>query len=335
MTVHFHTDNEQIIRSVNDFIMEWESDSSFFTSKTSGSTGTPKEIRIEKKFALASAKATCNYLDLKPGDKALVCLSPETIAGKMMLVRSILQQLELHVVEPSATPLENLEVPFDFIAMVPYQVSATLRKKPHAFSAKTKLIIGGGAISNELEETIINTEVNAFHTFGMTETISHVAMRSISNHEETFKALPGISFDLQENQLMIHAPNIGIESLITNDCVDLISNQEFRWLGRADFVINSGGIKIHPEEIENELQNHIDLPLFVVGIPHPDLGQQLVLCIEGEPFDLFKEDLRKFLTRFQIPGKVYFFDQFIRTTSGKINRIETLKGEKFNEKSLL
>ena len=335
MNIVFHTQNTELIENVNTFITEWNSPLNYFEVKTSGSTGAPKTIRILKEHAKASATATCRFLGLKPDDKAFLCLSTDTIGGKMMIVRSIVNNMELHVVEPSSNPKKGLEHHFDLIAMVPYQLKETLSNSNPEFCSRIKIIVGGGPISADLENEIIKSNAQVYHTFGMTETISHIALRNISQGERVFRALPGVTFSEVNEQLVIDAPEIGVKKMRTNDSVKLIDNQTFEWKGRTDFVINSGGIKIHPELIESILSKRIDVPFFVHGIHDENLGEKLILCIESDKYQLSKSDLVALLPKYHTPKEIYFFEKFLRTKSGKIMRAGTMKQTPLDEKSLL
>lgn len=332
--LHFHTQDPEILAGVHDFIREWESNADFFEVMTSGSTGKPKRIKVEKKFAKASAKMTLDYLKLEPGHKALLCLHPTTIAGKMMIVRSIVGGLNLHVVAPSSTPFEHLTEQIDFAALVPMQLQRTIQDGKSPFFKTQKIIVGGAPISPTMRTSFSEIDAQVYHTFGMTETISHVAMCDISSKLDFYEVLPGVTISVVADRLCIDAPHLGVKNLQTNDCVYLQSDRSFIWQGRHDFVVNSGGIKIHPELVEKELSQVISVPFFVTGIPDKDLGERLVLCVEATTFTLDKSIFSALLPKFHTPKFVYLFEQFERTESGKINRKKTLAGT-FNAKSLL
>lgn len=295
-----------------------------FSINTSGSTGVPKNITIKKEHMFASADATNNFLNLSSGAKALLCLPADKIAGAMMLTRAIVGGWRLIVVEPRAEPLKDLAAEnFDFAAMVPLQVKHSLQ----ALNRVEKLIVGGGAVEDDLVRQLRPLKTACWHTFGMTETISHVALRMLSPQTElAFKALPGVSFETDEKQrLIIHAPHIGIEGLLTNDLVKLRSSQAFEWLGRLDNVVNSAGVKLFPESLEQK----INLPynFFLTGLPHPDLGEQLVMLVEnGVPLneDTLKKSLRA-LGRYEKPKQIFYLPKFIYTGNGKLQRKATLK----------
>lgn len=335
MRIHFHTNETTIQDAVHAFVREWHSDLSYFEVATSGSTGTPKIIRIEKKYARTSAETTCTFLGLKPGQQALLCLSPETIAGKMMIVRSIVSDMDLHVVQPSAQPFESIRESIDFVAVVPYQLLNIVEKAPEALSGALKVIVGGGPVSPSLEVQLSGFSASIYHTFGMTETISHIAMRDLKAPRSPFKTMPGVTVQTEEDCLVIAAPHLGINSLRTNDCIEWIDSNTFKWIGRSDFVINSGGIKIHPEQVEKALAPLIQTPFFIAGVPDEALGEKAVLCIEASSEFPSKEVLQQHLSPYHLPKATYVFTSFSRTNSGKVNRIVTLKEQAFDEKPIL
>lgn len=320
MKVEFTTHDPIRINDVRSFIDEWNSGLDFVESKTSGSTGKPKTLRLLKKHMIASAQMTGDFLNLKENDSALLCMSIATIAGKMMIVRAIVLDLNLIVTDINSTPLKNTTRKIDFAAMVPMQVEGSLNE----LSLINKLIVGGGVISNHLWNAISESECLAYQTFGMTETISHIAMRRVSNELTNYRILPGVEIAVEEGCLSINAPDLGVENLHTNDQVEIYEDGSFKWLGRKDFVINSGGIKIHPEVIEDKLEGLIQQPFFAIGLPDDTFGEKLILCIEGDA-SILKSELETCLNKFYIPKYVYCFDEFSRTASGKINRLKTIE----------
>lgn len=302
---------------------DWESNASSFEVLTSGTTGIPKKIIIEKSFAISSAESTLDFLNITEGQNALLCMNPSTIAGKMMIVRSIVGDLNLYIVEPKM----NVDIPGEtihFSAMVPLQVENSI-SNPH-FSKIQKLIIGGAVINNQLWTEIHQSNIEAYQTFGSTETVSHIAMRKIEREKSTYKTLPGIEIETNDvNQLIINAPKIGVHKLITNDIINRINHREFEWLGRKDFIINSGGVKLNPEEIETKLNPIIKECFFITSAPDETLGEKVVLVIEGEKNNYSKNDLRTVLSKYQTPKNIILSSKFSLTPSGKINKKETLK----------
>lgn len=309
--------------SIGKFLQEWLDDTSMILVKTSGSTGKPKKIELEKSHMIASAKATGVFFKLGENKTSLLCLPANYIAGKMMIVRALVLGWNLHIVAPAKDAITQYDNDYDFVAMVPYQVSYAIKD----LNKIQKLIIGGAAISKELEDKLqeVNTEV--FATYGMTETITHVAVRRINGlaKSKIYTALPNVKFSLDSRDcLVINAPDISKEQVITNDIVKLITPSSFEWLGRVDNVINSGGVKIFPEQIEEKLSEMISLPFIITSEEDKDFGERMILIFEnnGEhPIPNFKEAFSK-LSSFERPKKIYTFSKFPYTETGKILRSE-------------
>jgi O-succinylbenzoic acid--CoA ligase len=314
-------------KSVNAFLEEWYNESPFISVNTSGSTGSSVQVFLEKENMIISAKKTIDFLGIQPNSTTLLCLSIETIAGKMMVVRSIVGNLALIIGPTNSNPLKNIDLNIDFAAFVPLQIQKILDSNPEKLKAIKSTIVGGGPISNKLEYQLKQQEITLFHTFGMTETISHVALRRVGfKGENFFRGLKGIYFSVENGQLIIHYPEIGLIELKTTDLVKLNSDNTFEWIGRADFIINSGGIKINPEEVEFTLSFLISQPFLIAGLPDEKLGKKVVLIIESqENMNFSKIDFASILSKYSIPKMVYFIPKFERTLSGKINRIETVK----------
>lgn len=316
---------------VLDFINDWNNDSKTVKIQTSGSTGIPKIFEVEKSKMLSSAKMTCDFLGLEPGDVALLCLPVEYISGKMMVVRSILRKLKLKITEPSTTPLKNLDEKIDFCAMTPLQVENSL-DKIHLIK---NLIIGGAAVSETLKTKIIqtlrlaNSKGRIFETYGMSETLSHIALKQIfPNQEEWFTAFDNVDISLDDRGcLEISAPRLNAEILQTNDLVEINDKQQFRFLGRIDNVINSGGAKIFPEELEKLVKKEIPNELVFLGIEDEKLGQKLVLIIEGVESDSINYQLStiNYQLKLHKPKDIIFVRQIPRTPNGKVNRIALKK----------
>lgn len=312
--------------AIGQFILEWLDNNDFIKVKTSGSTGVPKIVPLQKKHVFNSANATVDYFDLFENTKALLCLSSEYIAGKMMLVRGMIAGWDLHTVEPGKDPLKNVKSAFDFTAMVPYQVFHSLDD----LHKVKKIIIGGGAIPEKLENQLQQKETLAFATYGMTETISHIAVRQVNGVESSnlFSALPQVNFSQTSNGcLKINAPEISSEVIETNDVVELLSPTSFRFLGRIDNVINSGGLKIHPEELEKKLSLHIKHPFFIASEKDETLGERVILVVEdNEPLHL-KDFTKAFegLSLYERPKKLYVVPQFLYTETEKIRRSAVMK----------
>jgi O-succinylbenzoic acid--CoA ligase len=312
--------------SIGLFLQEWLNDEDFIQVSTSGSTGVPKIISLQKKHVLNSAKATVKYFNLFENTQALLCLSSEYIAGKMMLVRAMEAGWNLHTVHPGKNPLKDVQARYDFTAMVPYQIFHSLGD----LHKVKKIIIGGGSIPANLERQLQQINTLAFGTYGMTETISHIAMRQINGGERSihFSALPNVTFSQNFNGcLKIHAPMIAEEIVETNDVVALLSSTSFSFLGRIDNVINSGGIKIHPEEVETKLSLHIKIPFFIASEKDEALGEKVILVVESEMNLKLKNFSTAFegLSSYEKPKELYILPQFIYTETDKIKRSAIMK----------
>ncbi|MBL4663313.1 MAG: AMP-binding protein [Flavobacteriaceae bacterium] len=312
--------------SMASFSEEWLSFDDTVVVKTSGATGTPKEIVIFKELMINSAKATGAYFKTGEGTKALLCLSSDFIAGKMMLVRAMVLGWDLHVVAPEKNALTEYDNSYDFVAMVPYQLHHSI----DALDKVKKLIIGGGSISAELEAKLQDKQTEVFATYGMTETITHVAVRRINGFakSEVFSALPNVKFSMDERGcLVIDAPSVSLERVITNDLIELYSSLSFIWLGRHDNIINSGGIKIRPEELEAKLSAHLKVPFIIASEKDVELGERVILVLEcptgDEPQD-YSAALSA-LHSFERPKKIYTLSQFTYTETGKIKRGDVLQ----------
>lgn len=316
--------------SIGKFILEWLDENDFIIVKTSGSTGIPKEIKLQKEHVFNSAIATVTYFDLGENTKALLCLPSEYIAGKMMLVRAMIAGWDLHTRAPEKNPLENIDANFHFTAMVPYQVFHSLGD----LHKVKKLIIGGGGVPRKLEEELQKCETQVFATYGMTETISHIAVRPLNGKEKSmvFSALPKVNFSQNENGcLQIHAPEISEETVSTNDVVELISPTSFKFLGRIDNVINTGGVKVHPEIVEEKLSAQLNQPFFIASEKDEALGERIILIIESDKQLQLEDYSEAFetLSTYEKPKKIYSISHFIYTETGKVKRAEILKNIKF------
>ncbi len=312
---------------VNLFLEEWNNASPVIAIQTSGSTGEPKNLMVEKAKMIISAQKTLNHFNISKQSKALLCLSPNTIGGKMMIVRSIVGDLNLYVGKLNAKPLYEISDTFDFCAMVPIQIINAINYHPEKIKLVKNLIVGGAPLPVDIEKEIEGLNQNIFHTFGMTETLSHFAIRKIGRDEvNVYSALKGVTFSSKNNKLLVEYPEISEKPIETNEMVKLISTNKFEWLGRSDFIINSGGIKIIPEKNEKKISNIIDKPFFITGMDDEYLGQKVVIVIESEAdIHLMKKDFKDALKAYEIPKEYFILKKFKRTLSGKINRIETAK----------
>jgi len=314
----FIKEGDDFERPVGDFILDWFDQNDFIEMNTSGSTGIPKKIRVKKQAMVNSALATGDFFELEPGNKVLHCLPVKYVAGKMMFVRGFILGLDLDFVAPSSHPLKNNDTMYDFSAMVPLQAHNSL-KDLHKIK---KLIVGGAKISTALERELLELPIQAYETYGMTETVSHIAAKRVG--DSVFTVLPNVQISQDERHcLVITAPNISDEILVTNDLVDLVSETEFIWNGRIDNIINSGGIKLIPEQIEQKLAQFIPERFFVTSESDNDLGEKLVLVIEGESRSV-DEAIFEGLDKYERPKKIVFVDRFKETGNGKIIRKDSL-----------
>lgn len=312
---------------VYDFILKWLDENDEIEVKTSGSTGEAKPIFLKKEQMINSAKMTQNALKLSLGQNALLALSANYIAGKMMIVRSFVSKMNLSVVEPSGNPLININSPIDFIALVPYQLSQILKSKLDIEKLKkiNTVLIGGGNTNQSLIQSIKNFPNDIYASYGMTETCTHIALQKLNGSfaNKYFKTLPGINISLDEKScLQIEAPHLSSETLATNDIAKIISKSEFEIKGRFDNVINSGGIKIFPEEIEAKLDGKLSGNFIISSIPHPEFGEQLVLIFESNKADLFQSwiEIDLVLSDHEIPKQIEFLTPFSYAGNGKIDR---------------
>ena len=320
------------------FCEAWISGKNNFQQQTSGSTGSPKTIEISRLQMTQSAEATGAFFKTGSETKLLCCLNPEYIAGKMMLVRAMVWDCPIWLVEMKSNPFSDLadDILPDFVAMVPLQVEACI-DDPQALSKLKKvshLIIGGAPSSQKLKNKLIETQLSAWQTYGMTETVSHIALAKIEKAELKYQTLPGVKIGQDSRgAIWVKSPMSGPEKIQTNDLVELTSETSFKWLGRVDFVINSGGVKLHPELLEQQSEAIMEVffprcRYFFFGEKDEKLGEKLVLLIEkSEPDEelakLLQSKLEAELGKYQAPKSIYFLPSFLQTESGKINRQKT------------
>jgi O-succinylbenzoic acid--CoA ligase len=300
------------------FILDWFDSKSYLEINTSGSTGIPKIIRVDKQAMVNSALATGDFFGLQPGQKVLHCLPTDYVAGKMMFVRAFILGLDMEFVAPSSHPLEGVKGNFDFCGMVPLQAKNSLNDL-HRIK---KLIIGGAKVNKTLERELVNIPSQIYETYGMTETITHIAAKRVG--ELSFTVLPNVKVTTDDRHcLVIDAHKISGEKIVTNDLVDLISDTQFVWKGRFDNVINSGGIKLIPEQIEEKLATLIPRHFFVYGQTDELLGEKLVLYVEGEPMRI-EESIFEALDKYERPKEIVFVPEFKQTATGKIIRDQSV-----------
>ncbi|RNI22503.1 AMP-binding protein [Rufibacter latericius] len=321
-----------------EFCKQWMLGVQEYPVQTSGSTGKPKLLELTRNRMEASAKRTLRLFDLQPEDRVLVCMNTEYIAGMMMLVRGLVGHLHLTIIEPIGNPLASVdpEAEFDFVAMVPLQLQTILEQTPEKkakLNQMKALLLGGAAISKSLEEAVQDLQVPVYQSYGMTETISHIAVRRLNGQEKTdyYTAPPEVTLGQDERGcLTISADVTGEETIITNDLVDLLEGNSFRWLGRADNTINSGGVKVQLEKVEAAVGEALaDLGIsrryFAAALPDETLGERLIAVLEGSPLTDVEEanlkgKLSESLSKFEIPKQFGYLPRLPETATGKIDR---------------
>ena len=327
--------------SVLRFCHNWLNGENEFTLQTSGSTGKPKPIHVTRNQLKASAELTNSFLNLQQGYTSLICLDTRYIAGIMMLVRSMEAGMNMYIVEATANPLEKIptDVTIDFMALVPYQLE-TILGSPHKNELdKIKIaLIGGAPLSNEIRNDLKSFTCTFYATYGMTETLSHIALQKLNgvNAQDFFQTLKNISIQVdQRGCLLINASHLGSDSIVTNDLVELISENQFRWLGRFDNVINSGGVKVIPEKIESAItplmtELNLENKFFIAGIPDRILGEAVILIVEGEITNtsiekILLQRMKETLGKYEVPKSIRYVSKFIQTDTGKVNKPKTLE----------
>lgn len=320
---------EDHIISLKKIIYDWFS-KDHFTLKTSGSTGQPKDFSFSKEQLIFSANQTISFFELKEHDNLHLCLSPEHTAGFMMVIRALVGNMNLVVEKPSSDPsfVPNLKI--DFSAFVPFQVENLLSDplKVNTLNDMKSFIIGGGTVSDRLISRLHPVRTSVYNTFGMTETLTHIAVRRLNpDPDPYFSVLPNVSIKTDESgRLIINSPVTNHLDLLTNDLVELLSDKEFKWKGRLDNVVNSGGVKLLIEDVENKIKNILQYDsLFLFKTPDEKFGEKLHLVIEGnhaeeELFCLFNT----FLEKFEIPKKIFIVKEIDRTKLGKFDKKLTL-----------
>lgn len=277
--------------TLDEFYAEWNNGSDKILVHTSGSTGTPKPMMVEKRRMEASATITCDFLNLKAGDTALLCMPLDYIAGKMVVVRSIVRKLKLISVKPSGHPLQGLTEAPVFAAMIPMQVynSLNVPEEKELLMQVKHLIIGGGAVDEKMEKDLRDFPNAVWSTYGMTETLSHIALRRLSGKEASCWYTPFDSVDVSVNNegcLVIDAPRVAETRIVTNDIAEIGKDgRHFRILGRKDNVIDSGGIKIQIEEVEAALRKHLAVPYMITKKNDHKFGEIVVMLVESTDTD--------------------------------------------------
>lgn len=320
------------ITEIIQFLEEWFRTDAFVQANTSGSTGIPKTVQLRKSAMVQSAINTIEYFKLTKDDIALLCLPSRYIAGKMMLVRAMVAGFNIMLQKPESNPFINLFHDIDFTAITPHQLAHsidTLKKK----SIK-KIIVGGAPVSANMQKGLENfSSTLFFETYGMTETTSHIALKQLNGpgKSDYFSPLPGVKISIDnKNCLVIHAKGITEKEIVTNDIVEFNDKRQFKWLGRFDNIINSGGIKIIPEQLEKKLLPYLQTNFFITSIEDETLHEKIALVLEEseKTKDLYISLIKKLpsdFTAYEIPKALIFIEKFNLELNNKINRKETIK----------
>lgn len=311
--------------TLREFYDEWNAPTPTILVHTSGSTGEPKPLLVEKRRMVASATMTCDFLGLKPGDTALLCMSLDYIAGKMMVVRALTRGMKLIEMEPSGHPMAKLtdDQPIHLAAMVPLQVFNTLAVKEECERLKKvkNLIIGGGPIDERMEQLLRDFPNHVWATYGMTETLSHVAMRRVSGPSSTkwYTPMPGVEVEAADDGcLVVNAPALCQGALHTHDIVEWHKDgKRFKVVGRSDNIACSGGVKIQMEKVEEALRPHLEHPFFVAKMKDQKFGEILVLVTEGGDKQQLEDIFNNVLPNYWKPRKIVFVKELPLTETGK------------------
>lgn len=317
--------------TLDEFVSDWQSDSPTLLVHTSGSTGKPKPMLVEKRRMEASARITCGFLGLRAGDTALLCMPLDFIAGKMVVVRSLVWGLRLMAVEPSGHPLKGLTESPTFAAMVPMQVYNSLKVEEERRLLRDikHLIIGGGAVNSDMAEELRGFPNAVWSTYGMTETLSHIALRRLSGAEasEWYEPFDGVGVTTSaDGCLVIDAPAVCAQPLVTNDIAEIAPDgRRFRIRGRRDNVVCSGGLKLQIEEMEARLQPHLNVPYMISKRPDDKFGEAVVLLAVTDDMESVCEVCRKHMPRYEQPRYFLAVSELPMTPTGKPARAEAMK----------
>jgi len=322
-------------QQVQQFVSDWESGQTSFEIKTSGSTGKPKTISLNRKLMEASAKATMQAFEFGKINSVWLAISPMHIGGLMVLVRACLANQDVIFSEPTNQLSTEIQagLPLShFTSLVPSQLHHLLsdEKSIRYLNQMKGILVGGGPVSPALQYLIASSlKVPVYQTFGMTETISHVAYRTLNAVDSLnlpYVGLPGYQFAVSDTgSLLVKGGVTEHNWLETNDLIDLNSDTSFFWLGRKDRVVISGGKKIYPELLEQRLRQILpNCNFFFAGLPHTSWGQSLALFIEGEKNAAWNENINSTLEGSERPKSISYLPQFVYTPTGKINQSETM-----------
>jgi O-succinylbenzoic acid--CoA ligase len=317
-------------RDIFEFILDWlEKDDLEVT--TSGTTGEPSVMTFPKSAFVASAKRTISFFNLNPGGRVLLCLPAKYIAGKMMIARALVGGLDLWITQPKTNPWKDWNKPVKFVPVVPLQLKSLLQY-PEKEAFFETILVGGATIDHSLERKLQRFGPTVFQSFGMTETLTHIAVRRVNGDKpsDNYRVLEGFSLSAdKENRLIVSGDNLS-KPFYTNDVVTLKDEKHFVWHGRYDDVINSGGVKVFPEDVEKQIAGMIYRRFFIAGLPDKEFGQRVVLIMEGKPMEescteALLNRIRMKVEKHHAPKDILFFEKFSETDSGKIKRKEILQ----------
>lgn len=329
--VHYLHCSPETQAEISLIIEQWQGLQPTYEVKTSGSTGTPKPITLLREQLEASAKRSNAFFGLDEQARVFMCLSPHTIGGKMMLIRAMVGNYTLDITEASGNPEHHVptDVHYSFVSLVPYQIKRMLDENPGKLDQFDQILLGGMGLSVELEHQLSKLKPRIYIGFGMTETVSHIAMRSMGN--PVYKALDGVRLRAEDDCLIISDSRLGIREMKTNDQVRFHGPDKFEWLGRADFVINSGGIKIHPEALEQVIDPYVSVPFIIGGIADDSFGERCTFITEQALSDADFTRIQALVSekfgKYAIP-KQQLVHPILKTANGKIRRKEILNALK-------
>lgn len=318
-------EQKQYETAILSFLKDWYAEIPTMTLHTSGSTGTPKSITVYKEQMMHSAMMTCEALQLYDGCKALLCLPVHYVAGVMVLVRALVAAWNVIPIAPCGNPVMQTNEQFDFTALIPMQVYNAF-ESPNGMERLNNIrtiIIGGAAVSTSLESRIGQLTSACYSTYGMTETLSHIALRKLNGKEASmyYHVMQGVNISLSEDEtLVVYAPGVNSELLQTNDICEIKNEREFKVLGRRDNVIISGGVKLFVEDIEHKLSDYIRVPFAITAISNERFGEAVVLLVEKQGFEVNKEVIFDLLLPYECPKQILYVDEIPLTMSGKLAR---------------
>lgn len=322
-SINFIECSESLRKEIEHFINSWNENKNEFIVKTSGSTGIPKEIKLSRQQLIASAQRTISFFGLTEKSHSFNCLPFESIAGKMQVVRALVGNYKLSIVEVSRNPFHLLkeDEQFDFIPLSPIQLSELIQTKDLKQFKKTHFLLGGSQLSSDLKHDFLTSKLSVFQGYGMTETVSHIALKKLE--DSFYQLLEGVSIESNEDKTIISDIILNIENLEVTDILNFRSENEFEFIGRRDFVINSGGIKIHPEPIEAFIHETLQIELVLIGINDSKFGEICVCVSENQLTEdqksMIDEKIRSHFSSYAVP-KRYFQHSIEKGNYGKILR---------------